>query len=87
MPGPRPSLPCVRCGRHHRNWNIAAKCRWRALWVCGRGPWASVSFCPRGTTVQLYETQLEAVEAKQAIDRGSCGGACIRQHYVKYLGP
>jgi hypothetical protein len=59
-----------------------AECRFRAIWATGRGPWASVSFCPRGTTVQLYETEAEARQAKATIDATACGGACIRDHRV-----
>ena len=73
---------CRRCGRHHRTWHRLAECRFRAIWASGRGPWASVSFCPRGTTVQLYETRPAAEDAKATIDATACGGACIRDHRV-----
>jgi hypothetical protein len=73
---------CRRCGRHHRRWSALAKCRFKAIWVSGDHRFASVSFCPRGPTVQCYATLDEAREARAAIDAGSCGGMCWRQHGV-----
>lgn len=73
---------CPRCRRRHLTWHRLAMCRFRAAWATNGGPWASVSFCPRGTTVQSYATEAEARAAKAAIDKGSCGGACVRHHRV-----
>ncbi len=78
---------CPRCGRLHRSWRTYAECRWRkAIWVHGRGPWASLSLCPHGRTyggtVQLYENRQDAAEAKRGIDRLGCGGTCWRRHYI-----
>ena len=78
---------CRRCGSAHRTWHKLASCRFRALWVSGNDRFASVSFCPRGTTVQMYATRPEAEAAKAAIDTGNCGGACIRHHKVIDLAP
>src|SRR5262245_64686770 len=80
---------CGYCGRRHRTYRQAARCRWRdALWVEGEGRWASVSLCPheenfvpkRAVTVELYASREEALAAKARIDRGFCGNACRRLH-------
>jgi hypothetical protein len=79
-------LSCPKCDRLHRGWRTYTACVFRPVeWVTGRGPWASVSDCPRGRTVQLYETKDEADKARAFIDRHSCGGACCRRHRVVYL--
>jgi len=60
--------------------------RWRrAIWIVGDGPWASVSRCPRGTTVQLYGEEAEALRAKRVIDGSGCSGACVGRHEVVEL--
>jgi hypothetical protein len=81
---------CHGCGRAHRTWRALAKCRWRkAEWVSGNGRFASVSYCPRGITVQLYADRVEAEQAKAFIDRLACGGRCIGPsgHKIADLGP
>lgn len=57
-------------------------CLLKPVWACGRGPWASISDCPRGRTVVLHWTQDEAVASKLTIDATACGGACVRMHRV-----
>jgi hypothetical protein len=54
-------------------------------WVAGDGPWASVSYCPRGTTAILFPSRDEAQRAKEQVDKTRCGGACIMQHRVVFL--
>ena len=83
-----PPLPaCRRCGRRHRTWRTLAGCVLRPVaWVTGDGPWGSVADCPRGRTAILFPTEAEARRAKAQVDRTRCGGACIGQHRVKYLG-
>jgi hypothetical protein len=79
----QPPVTCRRCYRRHRHWRTVAQCRWpRVLWVMGTGPWASVSYCHPGCTVQLYPTEAEALKAKALIDRLACGGRCHRHHRV-----
>lgn len=74
---------CVRCGRRHRTWVRLAECLLRpVLWAAGRGPWASVSACRPGRTVQLYATRDAAEAAQVTIDQAGCGGGCSRQHRV-----
>jgi hypothetical protein len=58
------------------------------------GPcFASVSFCRHPgyrsdyITVKLFPTMAEALEAKESIDKGACGGACSRQHRVFTMHP
>jgi hypothetical protein len=78
---------CPRCGRRHRTWRTLAGCQLAPIaWVSGSDPWASVSDCPRGRTVQLYPTRDEAEAAKRFIDRYACGGVCLRWHRVLHLG-
>jgi len=78
---------CPRCWRRHRTWRTLAGCVLSPVaWTTGDGPWASVSFCPRGTTAILYPDRAGAERAKAQVDRTRCGGACIGQHRVKYLG-
>ncbi len=73
-----PGQPCPLCGRRHRSWYGAATCRWpKAAWVQGDARWASVSFCPRGITAQLYPTRQEAEKAVAFINRLGCGGSCM----------
>lgn len=63
--------------------SLSSADRWPdALWVIGRGPYASISRCNGSTTVQLYETEHDAQTAKRRIDRGACGSHCTRQHEV-----
>jgi hypothetical protein len=53
-----------------------ARQRYRgALWIHGRGPYASLAYCG-GLTVMLYETLDEALAGKRFIDRLGCGHAC-----------
>lgn len=78
-------LTCPQCGRRHRDWRTYAKCVLRPVWVAGRGPWASVSDCPRGRTIQLYAARDGAEKAKAFIDRNACGGVCRRMHRVVFL--
>lgn len=83
---PKPIPSCPRCGRRHRLWRAAATCLLHPVyWCIGRGPFASVSDCPRGRTVILFTDRNEALKAKATIDRGSCGGACIRLHRIVNL--
>ena len=64
----------------------AARKRWpKAIWIEGRGKWASVSSCPPGTTVVLFPTKAEAEAAKRVIDCSDCGGGCMRMHSVVCL--
>lgn len=71
------------CARQHRTWHSLARCMWpRAAWVAGDGPFASVSWCPRGLTVVLHETALGAANAVRTIDAAGCGGRCIGNHEV-----
>jgi len=77
---------CPRCGRQHQKWYRYAECRFKALWAAGSGPWASFSDCPRGRTIQLYDTREEAERAKEFIDKWMCGGLCCRAHRVVYIG-
>jgi hypothetical protein len=65
-----------------------ARKRWpKAIWIIGRGEYASVSHCHPGATVMLFETRMEAEIAKTTIDDTSCGGSCRRNHEIVYLGP
>lgn len=73
---------CVRCGKRHRTWWRLAKCRWpRATWIVGEGPFASVSRCSPGSTVELYWHVEQAREAKRFIDGSWCGGRCGGRSY------
>jgi hypothetical protein len=63
-----------------------ARERWpRAVWIIGRGEYASVSHCPPAATVMLFETRMEAEIAKAQIDDTACGGRCCRRHEIVYL--
>jgi hypothetical protein len=69
---------CSTCYRRHRSWRARAQCRWpRAEWIVGNNRFASVSYCPRGTTVMLYADRVGAEKAKRVIDRLGCGGQCF----------
>ena len=58
----------------------------RAAWILGVGEYASVSTCPPGTTVMLFQSRMEAEIAKCTIDDTGCGGRCRRHHKIVYLG-
>ena len=82
--GGRLALPkcCPKCGKAHRTWYALANCRWpKAEWIAGNGPWASLSLCPRGLTVELHDNRDEALTAKRVIDQTRCGGACLGAGY------
>lgn len=65
------------CARQHRTWNTLARCMWpRAVWAAGDGPFASVSWYPRGPSVGLHETALDATNAVRFID--AYGLDCVR---------
>jgi hypothetical protein len=65
--------------------SIARK-RWpKAIWIIGNGPWASLSECPPGGTVILFQTEAEAQIAKRTIDSSACGGSCRRKHSIVKL--
>jgi hypothetical protein len=56
-----------------------ARQRYRgALWIHGRGPYASLAYCG-GLTVMLYETEEQALVGKRFIDCLGCGHACRGQ--------
>jgi hypothetical protein len=81
---------CAKCGRRHRSWWKLAECLLHpTIWTQGRGPWASVSDCPRepygGATVMLHMSKEAAERAKQLIDGLACGGRCRRLHRVVNL--
>lgn len=77
---PAQRIECA-CGGWHRSWPAVGRCRWpRAIWIIGRGPWASVSYCPPGLTAMLFESREEAAKALAAIDADACGGRCRRAH-------
>lgn len=63
---------------------MLARCLWpRAVWIAGPGgPYASVSECGPGCTVELYAHRGQAEEAKRFIDRLACGGGCRAAHAV-----
>jgi hypothetical protein len=87
-PIPLRTAPCLRCGKRHDSWKALAGCRWRrTVWIQGNGPWASVSDCPRGTTVMLHATQAAAETARSQIDETACSGQCCGPawHYVACL--
>lgn len=74
---------CRRCGRRHRSWRALAKCRWPgAHWVGGEGPFASVSSCRPGDSVELYATRQQAERARARIDEWGCCGGCTLLHRV-----
>jgi hypothetical protein len=86
---------CQRCGRTHRTWHVAAKCRWKKglCWVAGNPPakgpcFALVSYCHHPAyrsdyvTVTLWRTRPEAENSKRMIDGTGCGGSCSRRHYI-----
>jgi hypothetical protein len=58
-----------------------------ALWVDGRGDYASISDCPPGSTIYLFKTRAEAEEAKASLDATGCGGKCVgkRGHSIVNL--
>jgi hypothetical protein len=76
-------------------WALARRLWPKAEEIRGTGEWASVSYCSGGgsyrfatyLTVYLYETQSEALQAKDKIDRSLCGGSCggPRGHFVVHL--
>src|SRR5262245_29027512 len=83
---PGPGFACPRCGRQHRTWTTYAECKWpSAIWVLGRGPWASVSDCHPGSTIMLHQTREQAEQAKAGIDNLACGGRCHRAHRIMSL--
>ncbi|MET7639348.1 hypothetical protein [Streptomyces sp. NPDC005438] len=93
---PQPTFKRYRqhhCTRAHRTYNALAKCMWpRAVWVCGEGPYATVSRCPSGgrrnaLTVALWSTHEAALSAKKIIDDSMCGGSCwgARGHEIVQL--
>jgi hypothetical protein len=51
--------------------------RRKAMWIDGRGEYASISDCPPGPTICLFATREEAEQAKDEIDRAGCGGSCL----------
>jgi hypothetical protein len=59
----------------------------KAIWIEGNGEYASISDCPPGTTVCLFETWEDAEQAKSAIDCPGCGGSCLgkRGHSIVRL--
>jgi hypothetical protein len=66
-----------------------ARKRWpKAIWIIGRGEYASVSHCHPERTVMLCETRMEAEIARAVIDSTGCGGRCIGRagHEIAYLG-
>ena len=64
---------------------IAAK-RWpKAIWIEGRGKWASLSACQPGVTVALFSRKADAEAAKHIIDDCGCGGGCMRAHWIVNL--
>lgn len=75
-----------RCVIAHGTYAALAKCVWpRAATIIGEGPFASISYCRRETTVHLYPTAQGARDAMRDIDRIGCGGLCIRKHDVVQL--
>lgn len=52
------------------------------IWVTGTGRFGSVSECRGLLTVVYFETQQEAEERKEWIDRIGCGGSCTHTHDV-----
>lgn len=71
--------------RSHRTWAAIGRCIWpRAIWVQGSGAWASVAYC-RATTVMLHETESDARQSLQVIDRFGCSGRCTRRHQLVRL--
>jgi hypothetical protein len=54
----------------------------RAVWITGKGAYASVAYCPRGITVELHDTLADAERAKHMIDHIGCGGLCVGDHEV-----
>jgi hypothetical protein len=70
------------------NWRKTAKSvRPKALWIEGDGEYASISDCPPGPTICLFETREAAERAKSAIDSIGRGGSCLgkRGHSIVHL--
>lgn len=76
---------CRKCGRRHQTLRKLATCEHNPTWCCGNGPWASFSDCPRGRTIELHDSEAEALAAKKRIDETACGGMCRRMHYVRRI--
>jgi hypothetical protein len=53
-----------------------------AVWIIGRGQYASLSKCGDGLTAVLFESQAEAERAKLWVDDFACGGQCQGRHFV-----
>lgn len=59
-----------------------ARKRWpKAVWIDGRGSYASLAHC-NGTTVNLFETLAEAKQAKHFVDAFGCGRGCHMRHEI-----
>src|SRR5262249_46320927 len=74
-----PSSWCRRCGRHHRSWRTAARCRWpKAIWVAGDGPVGLLAAWGGELTITLWsKIDAKAEQAKRQIDKFGCGSGCV----------
>lgn len=71
-----------RCYSVHRTARTFVKCSIRRLeWVHGTGQIALIAWC-RVPTVTLYRDADDALNAKQMIDGGGCGGQCNGRHDI-----
>jgi hypothetical protein len=70
------------------SWSKTAKSvRSKVIWIEGSGEYASISDCPRGATICLFETRKDAERAKSEIDCSGCGGLWLgkRGHSIVHL--
>jgi hypothetical protein len=63
-----------------------ARKKWpRAIWIIGDGAYASVSRCPPGETVMLFDTMAQAEALKGFIDTTGCCDTCRHDHLTLEL--
>jgi hypothetical protein len=81
-------IGCI-CGRRHRTYNRAARCRFsEAWWINGEGPYAVLARCGNyggrgGLTVTLWATRGKAERVLD--DLRPCGGQCTGEHEIVEL--
>lgn len=77
------------CTRQHRNAYTLAKCIWKGARISGylNGRYATVSYCLRRPSVQLWATENDARAQMAFIDWTGCAGGdwCSRNHRLVKL--
>ena len=65
-------LECQTCGKTHRLYRAAAKCRYKYAYLDGEGPYATLHYNRDGYGLQVYLHETK-VDAQEFINRASAG--------------